>query len=191
MGGLLLLLVVIGWVLLCIAMSRVFTAAIRHGSLRLLVATALFFVLLVGPIADDLLGTRAYQRYCAAADNQVKVFATIKVDRNTSLFSATGEWRLAQLAPSEHDERQRLGKAADSLVRWDYGTSKPTSSFFPVNERTTKIYDVNSGSLIAQFTSYHYRGGFLRSSVLDSASQCFPKQFGSSLYQMLFLPQSS
>ena len=173
MGGLLLLLVAIGWVLLCIAMSRVLTAAIRHGPLRLLVAIALFLGLLVAPIADDLLGTRAYQRYCAAADNQVKVFSTIKVDRNTGLFSATGEWRLAQLAPSEHDERHRLGKAADSLVRWDHGTPKPSSSFFPVNERTTKIYDVNSGSLVAQFTSYHYSGGFLRSSVLDERVSVF------------------
>jgi hypothetical protein len=172
-------------------MSRVFTAAIQHGSLRLLVATVLFFGLLVAPISDDLLGTRAYQRYCAAADNHVKIFSSIEVDRTTGLFSTTGEWRLAQLEPSEHDERHRLGKVADSLVRWDRGTAKPTSSFFPVNERTTKIYEVNSGSLVAQFTSYHYRGGFLRSSMLDSASQCFPKQFGSSLYQMLFLPQRS
>lgn len=191
MAGLLLLAVAIGWSILCIAMSKAFISAIRNSLLRFIAAPFVFAGLLVAPIADDLLGTRAYQQYCAAADSQFKIFATIKLDKDSPLFSESGEWRLAKLPPSAHDERHRLSRTASSLVRWDHGTTRPTSSIFSVNERVTSIYEATSNRLLAQFTSYHYRGGFLRSSVLDSANQCFPTKFGNDLYSALFVPHPS
>jgi hypothetical protein len=189
MAGLILLAAAVGWMLLCIALSKAFTGAVPPGAPRFVAAVLVFSGLLVAPIADDLLGSRAYQKYCAAADAQVKILATVTLDQNSPLYSASGEWRLSKLAPAEYKERDRLSRVADSLVRWDHGTTKPTSSIFPVQERVTSIYDANSNRLLAQFTSYHYRGGFLRSSVLDSANQCFPTKFGSALYPALLVLQ--
>jgi hypothetical protein len=189
MAGLILLAVAIGWMLLCIALSKALTSPIRPGALRFVAAALVFSGLLVAPIADDILGSRAYQKYCAAADDQVKILATITLDQNSPLYSASGEWRLTKLPPAGYKERDRLSRAAESLLRWDHGTTRPTSSIFPIQERVTSIYDANSDRLLAQFTSYHYRGGFLRSSVLDSANQCFPTKLGSALYPELLVLQ--
>jgi hypothetical protein len=188
MAGLLILLVLVVWLFACIKLSALAIGNIRSEFTKFLIGLAVFASLLISPIADDILGTRQYQKYCEASD-QVKTLGTIPVSASTGLYEANGDWRLAKLEPSAHDERSRLTRVADGLVRWDHGTNRPTESVFPIYERTTKIYGTESQRLLAEFTSYHYRGGFLRRSLLDSASQCFPKEFGSGLYERLFVFQ--
>jgi hypothetical protein len=190
MGGLLLLLVVIAWLLVCIWLARQIAGTLQSRLAKALVACGAFICLFVAPVADDILGARQYRHYCAAAD-EVRILGTIDVSASTGLHSASGDWLLATLEPSQHDERSRLRRLADSLVRWDLGTSTPTASLFAIDERTTRIYDAGSDRLLAEWKSYHYRGGFLRSNLLDSASQCFPSLYGSALYQKIFVLQRS
>ena len=186
MGGLLLLFAVVVWLLVCVLLAKGASGVFKSTAAKTLVACGVFVGLLFAPAADDILGTRRYKQYCVEA-NEVKILGTVDVSASTGLHSATGEWLLSTLQPSQHSERDRLRRLADSLVRWDHGISTPTSSLFPINERTTKIYEVGSERLLAEWKSYHYRGGFLRSNLFDSASQCFPSSFGSALYENIFV----
>ena len=191
MAGLLLLVVGIVWLLVCIGLATMLAGTVRTGLASAFVALATFAGLAVAPIADDVLGIRQYKRYCAEADHELQIVGEIKVPLSAGLHTNDGEWRIAKLGPGQHDERRRLTELADGLVRWDHGTSVPTTSVFPINQRTTRIYDAASGRLLAEWKSYYYRGGFLRSNLLDSASQCFPSLHGSALYQRLIVFQRS
>jgi len=184
MASLLLLLVLAVWLLGCVKLSKLAVRNVRSECTKVLIGIATFAGLLILPIADDILGTRQYHKYCDAA--AVKTFGKIPVSTSTGLYEANGDWRLAKLEPSAYDERNRLNRIADGLVRWDHGTNRPTESIFPIDERATNIYEVESGRLLAEVKSYHYQGGFLRKNLLDSASQCFPKEFGSGFYGKLF-----
>jgi hypothetical protein len=186
MAGLLLLFVLIAWLLLCIWLTKGIVKNLRSGLIKVLVAFVSLLGLLVAPIVDDILGSLQYSRYCAAADD-VKILDTISLTADGGLHSANGDWLLATLEPSQHAERDRLQRLAESLVRWDSGTPKPTASLYPITERTTRIYDVSSQRLLAEFKSYYYRGGFLRSSVFESTSQCFPTLFHSGIYPKIFV----
>jgi hypothetical protein len=188
MAGLLILGVLAVWLFACMKLSARAIRNIRSEFAKVLIGITVFASLLIAPIADDILGTRQYQRYCDAAD-QVKTLGTIPVSASTGLYDTNGVWRLSKVESSAHDERSRLTRVADGLARWDHGTNRPTESIFPIDERTTRIYGVESGRLLAEFTSYHYRGGFLRRNLFDSASQCFPKEFGSALYSKIFVFQ--
>ena len=185
MAGLLVLFVLIAWLLLCIWLTKGIVKNLRPGLVKVLVATVSLLGLLVAPIVDDILGSMQYSRYCAAADD-VKILDTISLTVDGGLHSANGDWLLATLEPGQHAERDRLQRLAESLVHWDSGTSKPTTSLYPITERTTRIYDGNSERLLAEFKSYYYRGGFLRSGVFQSTSQCFPALFHSGIYPKIF-----
>ena len=188
MAALLILLVLVVWLFASIKLSALAIGNIRSKLTKVLLGIPVFASLLISPIADDLLGTRQYRSYCDAA-NQVKTLGTISVGASTGLYETNGDWRLAKLEPSAHAERSRLNGVADGLVRWEHGTSRPTKSIFPIDEGTTRIYALESERLLAEITSYHYRGGFLRRNLFDSAGQCFPKEFGSGLYRKLFIFQ--
>jgi hypothetical protein len=151
-------------------------------------AVLVFAAMLVAPMADDLLGQAQYQRYCEAGD-KVDVRGTIKVAPEVGLFTAAGDWKIAGLAPADHAERRRLGEVAESFVRWDHGVKAPTDSVFPIQARKTRLFDKSSGAVVAEWTSYHYAGGFLRRGFLDSASQCFPQGSQGDVYRPIFVLQ--
>jgi hypothetical protein len=186
MAGLLILFALIAWIVFCFKVSAAVSGATNSRFAKAPVAIAMFAALLVAPIADDLLGTWQYKRYCKAGD-KIAYSGTISVTPDVGLFTANGDWQLASLGPSEHAERSRLHKVAESFVRWDHGTSSPTGSVFPIQERKIEIHDASSGKLLAEWKSYHFKGGFLRRGLFDSASQCFPRDFHSDLYKRLFV----
>jgi hypothetical protein len=188
MAGLLLLFVASAWLLTCISLTKGAVKTLRPGLAKALLALGAFVGLLVAPVADDILGSMQFNRYCAAAD-KIRLLGTVSVASNVGLYSESGDWLLATLEPSQHAERIRLVQLADSLVFWDHGTSAPSASLFPIEERTTRIYDTSPLRLVAEWKSYYYRGGFLRSGLLDSANQCFPTLSGSGLYPKLFVLQ--
>ena len=130
MAGLLLLFVLIAWLLLCIWLTKGIVKYLRPGLVRVVVTIVSSLALLVAPIVDDILGSMQYSRYCAAADD-VKILGTSRLTTDGSLHSATGDWLLATLEPGQHAERDRLQRRAESLVRWDSGTSEPTASWHP------------------------------------------------------------
>jgi hypothetical protein len=183
-GGLLLLSVVFGWLLLCIWLAKSVASTIRHGLAKALVACVVFVGLFVAPVADDILGVVQYERFCKS--NDIRLVGTIDVRAEAGLHSENGDWLLSKLEPSQHQERHRISRLAEGFLRQDIGSSRPTPAQSSVSERTDRIYEASSGRLLVEITSYHYRGGFLRRSLLDSASQCFSERSGSELYQQLF-----
>lgn len=185
MAGLLILLALIAWLVFCFKVSAAVAGTTNSRFARAPVAIAVFATLLVTPVADDLLGTWQYGRYCKSGD-KVAYLGTIGVAPDVGLFTTSGDWKLASLQPSDHAERSRLQKVAESFVRWDHGVSTPTDSLFPIQERKTEIHDASSGKLLAEWKSYHFKGGFLRRGFFDSASQCFPRDFYGDLYKHLF-----
>lgn len=186
MAGLLMLGVFVAWAYFSVKIAAVIASAADSRLAKASSAIAVFAVVLVAPIADDLLGNWRYQRYCQAGD-KVDYRATISVTPDVGLFTADGNWRIAGLGPSDHAERRRLSELAESFVRWDHGTSVPTDSIFPIQEHGSRIFDKSTGQLLAEWKSYHYRGGFLRRGLLDSSSQCFPSEFGRDLYRRMFV----
>jgi len=179
-GGLLLLFSVATWLALCMWATGLLTRGAQHGTLKFFV----FLGLLVAPVADEIVGVLQYQRYCAA--NSIRFLDTVDATVNTGLHSADGKWLLGGLEPSQHEERDRLNRLQESLLDHQLGLYDPTSMLSLVSKRTDRIYEARSGRLLAEVTSYHYPGGFLRRHLLGYSNQCFPEGFDNSMYPRLF-----
>jgi hypothetical protein len=140
-------------------------------------------VLLVGPLVDEIVGTRQFESYCKAAEN-VRFSGTITT--GADLYTPEGHWRLADPFPlANYDELTKLVRLADSRVRWDHGTSIPVPAMAPMWQRHTHIYDAHTNRPVADWVSYSYRGGWLSRIVLgERLDECRPKLMRESGYQM-------
>lgn len=187
MAGLLLLAAVAGWSFVCVAISRYLTKGLL-GWKKQFSIIALPPVLFLLPFTNQLVGWFQYEYYCAAADD-VKIFGTIQSPKE--LYSPSGEWLLGrQVNLSTIDEYSNLVKLADSFLTWDHGSYVELYSLTNVGKRNTKIYEKSSNRLLAEWSSYSYKGGL--SGLMGSTDVCHPKLFadrGYQLYNRLFVYQ--
>ena len=167
MAGLLALLAVALWVAASVAVAKAFATKAFPIAL---IAVTLFFM----PFVDEAIGQWQYSNLCQRTE--VKVHGVVPVGSN--LYAESGEWRLGMKYPGERwKERQALVILADSLVRWDHGSSMPRQSIIPIDSRHTRIFDRKTERLLAEWTSYSFKGGIIRRSLFEGSSQCFPKLF--------------
>ena len=186
MGGLLLLLVAVAWFAASLVLATWLSHLARSSLGRVAAGSIAFVAILVAPFADDLIGTAELKRYCDSSPD-VLIHRTIVVD--PVFYGANGEWLLGISPVRDWDTNTRLTKLADSLVEWDHGNHAPIPGLHLIEQRTTKIYEKVSNALVAEWTSYAYRGGVVRRSVLPSSTECRPplmRQGGSQLYNRIF-----
>lgn len=186
MGGLLMLFVIAVWASISVV-AAFGVAKVVPGSdaLKACAGIMVAAILFVAPVADDFIGQRQFENYCHFSE-EVRILGT--VSGGSELYTPDGSWRLAHYSPAQADENTRLVRLADSLVRWDHGTAAPVQDFPVITKRHTRIFDRNSDSLVAEWDTYGYAGGFLRAGILQGGGECFPRvmrQSGYGLYNAL------
>jgi hypothetical protein len=188
MAGLLLIGAAFLWFAACLAIAILLSKLISSGWGRALLVSALVPAFFIAPFSTQIVGWYQFERYCEAADS-VSLHGVISAPKE--FFSSNGEWRLGEKFDlSRIDENTKLVRLADSFVRWDTGNYVAISNWTPVGRRTTKIYENRSNRLVAEWTSYSYKGGF--SGLMGSTTECHPKlmrEEGYALYKRLFVYQ--
>ncbi len=149
---------------------------VKQAWLKALVILAVAPLLFVAPVADELIGKYQYERYCKKAE-EVKIYGTVPVGQE--LYTVDGKWKPSDISlPLE--ERNQTRKLKDSIIRWELdglGTEAPAA--IPIRYRDTRIYEIKTGRLLAEYRSYNTRGGFLSRIFFERAGvfvkpQCFP-----------------
>ena len=187
MAGLLILSVVVLWVAFSVWISAYAFASVRYRPARIFVTTFAIVVCFFAPIADDIVGSWQYNGLCTAAKG-LKILGTVAVGPDTGLYTSDGKWLIATPRLVSNDEWYRLKSVAERLLFSEVGTSSETQGALSITERTDRVYAATSRQLLIEVKSYHYRGGFLRRNLFDSASQCFAEENGVGLYEKLSLP---
>lgn len=184
MAGLLLLLAALIWLIICISITIFLSKWIQKTWRKTLFIVLVIPTLLVGPFVNQIIGKFQFDTYCGAAED-VTFVGTIPAPKD--LYSSEGEWRLGNYRALQGDENTKLVQLADSLVRWDSESYEIISSFTHVGKRPTRLYEKNSNSLVAEWTSYSYHGGL--SGLMGSTDECHPKlmrEAGYGIYKRIF-----
>lgn len=188
MSGLLLLAAAVTWLIVCTCVALFLSKRISSTWGKVVFVPLVTAALLIGPFISQIVGKYQFDSYCKAAQN-VTFIRTIPAPKE--LYSPTGEWRLAKFSAQQFDENTRLVRLADSLVRWDTGNYVGVSNFTNVGVRQTKLYERSSNRLVAEWTSYSYRGGL--GGLMGSTDECHPtlmRQEGYGIYRQVFAFQS-
>lgn len=175
MAGLLALLAIALWVAASAKLAKVLSPKSIPVALT---ATAIFFL----PFFDEALGLGQYSYLCQRS--AVKLHGTLPV--GNELYSEDGEWRLGMNYPAERwREHLALVRLADSLVRWDHhGVYEPIHSLSPVDSRHSQFVDPKTERILAEWTSYSFKGGIVRRTLLGGSTQCRPEPFNQNGYVM-------
>jgi hypothetical protein len=159
--------------------------------LKALVFLALGPLLFVAPVADELIGNYQFKRYCKEAD-EVKIYGTIPVGED--FYTADGKWKPAD-PKRPLEESNRLQAVLHSIVRWDLGSSYGTQvpAVIPIHYYETKMYEIRTGRLLAEFRIYSSGGGgWLSRSVFERpalmAAQCRPRLVREGYIEQSILP---
>jgi len=152
MIGLGVLLAVILWFVTASAITYSVVRWIRAPALRAVIAVSLFALLLVAPIADELIGAFEYERLCRTA-GQIKISGSMIV--SAKYFSSDGspkpEW--ARMSLKERERVSGLGN--------DIKSRQVNHGPMPIIESQGRLVDAKSGSVLAFYEFYSTRGGFI------------------------------
>jgi hypothetical protein len=160
--------------------------------LKALVIVALGPLLFFAPVGDELIGKRQFERYCKEAE-EVKIYGTIPVGE--AFYTADGKWKLANgLLPL--DEFNRIVAIKNSIIRWDLGPSIRTEvpAAIPIQYWDSKIYEVKTGRLLAEFRMHATRGGLISRIFFERAGfffvkpQCSPRLRREGYIEQAILP---
>lgn len=186
MAGLLLLFIIGAWFAFAIKIAITISSSIKNELRKYIITIVATAIILVAPVTDDIIGTVQFSSYCKS--QIIKTYASIPVDHE--FYTETGAWLLGEPRPSssskEYDERRLLVGKADSYVRWESKDYVPMPGILLIKQRPTKIYAKESRQLLAEWNSYAYEGGILRSTFLGYTNECHPYEEGYGLYKKIF-----
>ncbi len=179
------------WAAFCIWVARRAVRLTTRPHFKVLIFVVLLPVLFVLPVADELIGKYQYERYCREAE-EVKIYGTIPVGED--FYTADGKWKPSDMSlPLE--ERNRLQSLLSSILRWDLGSpfAESVPSTMPIQYQDTKIYEVKTGRLLADFRVYSTHGGRLSRRLYERGGlfvepQCLPPLLRSSEIDQKILP---
>lgn len=121
---------------------------------RVLLVVGVLCVLAVG---DEIVGKFQFDRLCAKAA-VITYSGTVPVGYD--LYSRDGKWLLT-LPKANPELRKKATAAYQALARWDLAQTSRTSEWIPIAQTDTRILDRRNGVLLASFTAYGTRGGFV------------------------------
>jgi len=168
------------YVLVCGAiawpLAKVFTRSAKAPWARWVVAGILVPVVFLLPLADEIVGYFQFERLCEEAKD-VKIYGTIPVGED--LYTAEGKWRLEM--PGE--DVRRLQRVLDTYLRQERSTAREVPAAIPIRRYEAKVYDAQSGRLLAEWQWYGTSGGWLSQNLAASGDkilvrlQCMPENF--------------
>ena len=142
------------------------------GVFRVLLIVALLCTL---GMADEIVGRFQFERLCAKA-TAITYGGSVPV--GYELYSREGRWLLT--LPKVNPELRRKATAAyQSLARWDLTQISRTSEWIPIAQTDTRIHDKRNGILLASFTAYGTRGGWVSRQLekpLLMRAECLPTE---------------
>jgi hypothetical protein len=124
------------------------------GVFRVLLVVALLCAL---AMADEIVGKFQFDRLCAKA---AAITYAGSVPVGYDFYSRDGRWLLT-LPKAAPELRRKASAAYQALARWDITQSSRTSEWIPIAQTDTRIVDKRNGVLLASFTAYGTRGGFV------------------------------
>jgi hypothetical protein len=142
------------------------------GVFRVLAVVALLCTL---ALTDEIVGKFQFDRLCQKAA-AITYAGSIPV--GYELYSREGRWLLT--LPKVNPELRRKASAAySSLVRWDLTQVSRTSEWIPIAQTDTRIHDRRNGVLLASFSAYGTRGGWVSRQMekpLLVRAECLPTE---------------
>ena len=162
------------WLALSVWVSWRVAKLVKPIWFKAIVILAMTPLLFVAPVADELIGDYQFKRYCKEAE-EVKIYGTIPVGEE--FYTADGKWKLADISLA-FEERNRIQGILESVIRWDRGSPFPTQvpALIPINFHETKIYEVKTGRLLAEYRNYGSGGGGWLSQRLFKRPALMPAQ---------------
>jgi hypothetical protein len=154
---------------------------------KALVMVCVGSLLLFAPVADELIGSYQFKRYCKEAE-EVKIYGTIPVGED--FYTVDGKWKLANgLLPL--DEFNRIVAIRNSIIRWDLGPSIGTEVPAAISIRywDSKIYEVKTGRLLAEMRMHGTRGGLISRMFFERAGLFVKPQCSPSLDRGIYVEQ--
>lgn len=106
---------------------------------------------------DEIIGKFQFDRLCNGA---AAITYAGAVPAGYELYSRDGRWLLT-LPKTSPDLRKKASVAYQALARWDLTQSVRSSEWIPIAQTDTRIHDKRNGVLLASFTAYGTRGGFV------------------------------
>jgi hypothetical protein len=143
-------------------------------------------VLLVSPMADELIGKYTYDQLCKQAE-QVQLLATIPV--RGPFYTEQGEWRRSVSRPRlESTEVREIVNAYQDLITDNVVGPISIPAAMPVRKYEHRIISRRSGAVLAYFEQYATHGGWI-SQMFETPTfvraQCFPPAYGEQLDQLI------
>lgn len=173
----------------CVAwgVARLVKPIWRKALVMVSVGPLLFFA----PVADELIGSYQFERYCKEAE-EVKIYGTIPVGED--FYTADGKWKLSNgLLPIA--ESNRIQAALNAIIRADDGIriGIEVPAVIPIRYGETKLYETKTGRLLAEFRIHRTRGGLISRSVFERAGffvkpQCLPRLLREGYIEQAILP---
>jgi hypothetical protein len=136
---------------------------------------AVVAVLCTLALADEIVGKFQFDRLCQKAA-AITYAGAIPV--GYELYSREGRWLLT-LPKVNPEVRRRASAAYSSLVRWDLTQTSRTSEWIPIAQTDTRIHDRRNGVLLASFSAYGTRGGWVSRHLekpLLVRAECLPAE---------------
>lgn len=179
MIGLMMLIALLIWGAISVAVAIWIGRRIPQQGLRQIVALLLMPVVLLMPLADEIVGKFQFDKLCKAAE-AITIYKTVSV--GADLYTSKGEWRLDRLA-NKHGraalhERSELSKKVEQLLHYE-GDRMEIPAAIPIYGRRVRIYSRRTDDLLATYYVYSTPGGWLSRNFEKPAivrAQCLPPE---------------
>lgn len=166
------------WLPICIWLAWKFTKRFKTLSGRLPASVVVFVLLMVAPVADDIIG-RTYFNHLCATEAGVRIYKTVEL-------------------PADYWDEKGAPKFLEENGNFHLGKSYPVvyntgarSSFLRVDNLGFHLTDSQSGELLGQATDFMYWGGWVRRNLSphNTADSCGDRaERFRSLIQQCFIP---
>lgn len=138
MTGLLLIVLVIGWIAIAFAMAGAFARQVKAGTRRAAAGVTAFAILLALPVVDEIIGGFQLRALCREG-------AVARYDED-SLRGKTVRMRL-EPNPDVPSVMQTPTRRVEALI--------------PIEERTIDYLDLHSGQILLSYKAFSAKGGVL------------------------------
>ena len=121
---------------------------------RMLLMVGLLCTLAMG---DEIIGKFQFDRLCDKAKS-INYAGAIPVGYD--FYTREGRWLLT-LPKAPPEAKKKAAAAYQSLIKWELAQISRTSEWIPIGQTDTRILDKRNGVLLASFSAYGTRGGWL------------------------------
>jgi hypothetical protein len=108
-------------------------------------------------LADEIIGKFQFDRLC---DKAKAITYAGAVPVGYDFYSREGRWLLT-LPKAPPEAKKKAAAAYQSLVKWELVQIQRTSEWIPIGQTDTRIFDKRNGVLLASFSAYGTRGGWI------------------------------